>query len=227
MDDPRSFASDSSMPAQATALHPEPTRRYLALGDSYTIGEGVDEAGRWPAQLARALRSEGLAIDEPEIIARTGWTTDELIAAVDAQAPSPDYGLVSLLIGVNDQYRGRSPEEYARHFESLLRRAAGLARGRPERVLVLSIPDWGVTPFGNADARGAERIGAQIDALNALAHDACRRHGVTWIDITAASRAHGAEPAMLVADGLHPSAAMYALWTRLALPAARAMAAAP
>ncbi|HLM53293.1 MAG TPA: SGNH/GDSL hydrolase family protein [Pseudoxanthomonas sp.] len=215
------------MPAQATAPPIEPTLRYLALGDSYTVGEGVDKAGRWPAQLARALREKGFALSEPEIIARTGWTTGELIAAIDARAPQPDYGLVSLLIGVNNQYRDLSADGYGEEFESLLRRAVGLARGRSGRVLVLSIPDWGMTPFAGADPRGAARIGAQIDALNALAHDACRRHGVAWIDITAASRAHGAEPGMLVADGLHPSAAMYALWTRMALPAARAMAAAP
>ncbi|HZF97476.1 MAG TPA: GDSL-type esterase/lipase family protein, partial [Pseudoxanthomonas sp.] len=135
------------MPAQATAPHTEPTLRYLALGDSYTVGEGVDGAGRWPAQLVQALRQEGFAVSEPEIIARTGWTTGELSAAVDAQAPSSDYGLVSLLIGVNDQYRGRDPDEYGKEFESLLRRATGLACGRSERVLALSIPDWGVTPF--------------------------------------------------------------------------------
>jgi lysophospholipase L1-like esterase len=215
------------MPAQATVLPIEPTLHYLALGDSYTVGEGVDEAGHWPAQLVQALRQEGFAVSEPEIIACTGWTTGELIAAINARAPQPDYGLVSLLIGVNNQYRDLSADRYGEEFESLLRRAVGLARGRSECVLVLSIPDWGVTPFAGADPRGAERIGAQIDTLNALAHDACRRHGVAWIDITAASRAHGAEPAMLVADGLHPSAAMYALWTRLALPTARAMAAAP
>jgi lysophospholipase L1-like esterase len=210
------------MPAHATVPHPRPALRYLALGDSYTVGEGVDESARWPAQLVRALRVEGIAIDAPEVIARTGWTTDELAAAIDAQGPPPDFDLVSLLIGVNNQYRDRAPEEYAAHFESLLQRAVGLARGRCDRVLVLSIPDWGATPFGSADPRGAERIGAQIDSFNAIARDACLRRGVAWIDITPASRAHGADAAMLVDDGLHPSAAMYALWAEQALPPAHA-----
>jgi len=193
--------------------------RYLALGDSYTIGEGVAESGRWPVQLARALRAEGIALEPPRIIARTGWTTDELSTAIDAAEPLGTWDFVSLLAGVNNQYRGRAVEQYAREFAALLERAVGFAGGRRERVLVLSIPDWGVTPF--ATGRDRQTIAAAIDAHNGAARALCGRCGVAFVDITPASRAHGAEPAMLADDGLHPSAAMHALWTARALPVAR------
>ncbi|GAB2498833.1 SGNH/GDSL hydrolase family protein [Pseudoxanthomonas sangjuensis] len=196
---------------------------YLALGDSYTIGEGVDASGRWPVQLAKALRAEGVAVADPHVLAQTGWTTDELDAAIDDAEPSFDeYDLVSLLVGVNNQYRGRPLDEYRRQFAALLDRATGFAGGRAGRVIVLSIPDWGATPFAADDARGAERIGAEIDAFNAAARDICAAAGIAFVDITPVSRARGGEPAMLAEDGLHPSAAMYAEWTRLTLPAARA-----
>ena len=201
--------------------------RYLALGDSYTIGEGVAESGRWPVQLAHALRADGIPVSDPKIIAQTGWTTDELDAAIDAVHPLAEYDLVSLLIGVNNQYRGRSVEEYRTQFAGLLERAIGFAQWRRERVMVLSIPDWGVTPFAVSDARSAGRIGTEIDAFNLAAREVCRERGVAFVDITAVSREHGAEVAMLVDDGLHPSAAMYAQWTRLALPVARQLLAAP
>jgi len=193
--------------------------RYLALGDSYTIGEGVAESGRWPVQLAQALREGGIAIDTLRVIARTGWTTDELAAAIDAAEPLGTWDFVTLLIGVNNQYRGRAVEQYAREFAALLQRAAGFAGGRRDRVLVLSIPDWGVTPF--AAGRDRQAIAAAIDGHNGAARSACERHGVAFVDVTPPSRLHGAEAAMLAEDGLHPSAAMYALWTARALPSAR------
>ncbi|RZA32127.1 MAG: SGNH/GDSL hydrolase family protein [Lysobacteraceae bacterium] len=205
--------------------------RYLALGDSYTIGEGVDEAGRWPVQLARALRADAIPLDDPRIIARTGWTTSELDAAIGSEleaaaageaAPLAGFDLVSLLIGVNDQYREHSVEQYSTGFAGLLDRAIGFAGGARERVLVLSIPDWGVTPFARAAGRDASLVGARIDAFNARARGICLQRGVAFVDITAASREHGADPAMLAEDGLHPSQAAYAAWTRLALPWARA-----
>ena len=194
---------------------------YLALGDSYTIGEGVPETGRWPVQLARLLRADGIPLCDPKIIARTGWTTDELDAAIDAVHPLAEYDLVSLLIGVNNQYRGRGLDEYRLQFGGLLERAIGFAQWRRERVLVLSIPDGAVTPF--AHDRDAKAIGQDIDAFNAAAREACAQRDVAFVDITAASRAQGADPAMLADDGLHPSAAMYAEWTRLALPSARTL----
>jgi lysophospholipase L1-like esterase len=193
---------------------------YLALGDSYTIGESVPEAGRWPVQLAAALRTRGIALDDPRIIATTGWSTDELSAAMDAAEPLGRHEFVSLLIGVNNQYRGWNVGEYRVEFADLLERAIALAGDRPGRVLVLSIPDWGVTPFGQASGRDTAGIARQLDDFNAAAADECAAHGVAFVDITPVSRERGAEPGMVAEDGLHPSAAMYAEWTRLALPVA-------
>lgn len=195
---------------------------YLALGDSYTIGEGVDEADRWPMQLARRLREAGVALDDPRIIATTGWTTDELSAALDAVEPlGSDWALVSLLIGVNNQYRGRPVDDYVPEFAALLDRAIAYARGEAGRVLVLSIPDWGVTPFAFAGSFDPEVIAEALDAYNAAAAQVCAERGVAFVDITPVSRVRGAEPEMLVEDALHPSAAMYAEWTARALPVAR------
>jgi len=198
-----------------------PALRYLALGDSYTIGEGVDASGRWPVQLARALRGDGIALADPRIIAATGWTTDELSAAIDAAEPLGAFDFVSLLVGVNNQYRGRDVADYRDGFDALLARAIGFAGGRADRVLVLSIPDWGVTPFAIQSGRDRDRIARELDAFNAAARDACGARGAAFVDITPASRALGGEVAMLADDGLHPSAAMYAEWTRLARPVAR------
>jgi lysophospholipase L1-like esterase len=195
---------------------------YLALGDSYTIGEGVAADARWTHQLAAALRVEGIALHDPRTIARTGWTTDELDAAIDVEAPASDYDLVTLLIGVNNQYRGRDLENYADEFERLLARAIGFAGGRAQRVTVLSIPDWGATRFGAGSGRDLACVSAELDAYNAAARAVCARHGVAFVDITPLSRASGDDEAMLAADGLHPGPAMYAQWARLALPAARA-----
>lgn len=196
---------------------------YLALGDSYTIGEGVEQNGRWPMQLARALREEGIPLADPEIIATTGWTTDELDDAIAEAGPLGEFDFVSLLIGVNNQYRGRSIDEYRVQFAALLWRAVGFTGNRPDRVMVLSIPDWGVTPFAIRSGRDTGAIAREIDAFNMAARETCGLRGIRYVDITGASREYGAEPAMLADDGLHPSAAMYAQWTRLALPAARAM----
>ena len=193
----------------------------LSLGDSYTIGEGVAEHERWPGQLAAALRDEGIPVAPPHIIARTGWTTDELDAAIDVADISGNYGLVTLLIGVNNQYRGRDAGEYAAQFAALLERTIAFAGGRTDRVLVLSIPDWGVTPFAAASGRDPATIACELDAYNDAARALCDARGVAFVDITATSRARGAEPGMLAGDGLHPSESMYAEWTRLALPVAR------
>ena len=196
---------------------------YLALGDSYTIGEGVAEAGRWPLQLARALRDEGVPLADPRIVATTGWTTDELAAALDAAGPLETYDFVSLLVGVNNQYRGRDVDEYRAQFAALLGRAVAYAGGRSDRVLVLSIPDWGATRFGRASGRDLERVARELDACNAAARAECAARGVAFVDVTAASRAHALDEAMLADDGLHPSAGMYALWTRAALPVAHGL----
>jgi lysophospholipase L1-like esterase len=203
-----------------TAPDGAPRLDFLALGDSYTIGEGVAAGERWPAQLVELLRARGVAIEEPQIVARTGWTTEELREGIERADPAGGRALVSLLIGVNDQYRGHSVAEYRRGFGDLLRRAIGFAGDRPERVVVLSIPDWGVTPF--AAERDPAKIAEEIDAFNAAAHAETENAGARWVEITSATRELGNDPAMLVEDGLHPSGVVYDHWARLALPAALA-----
>jgi lysophospholipase L1-like esterase len=186
--------------------------RYLALGDSYTIGEGVADGERWPQLWAAALARIGNDVEAPRILAQTGWTTDELAAAMDSAGPLGTWDLVSLLIGVNDQYRGRGAEEFAANYAKLLRRAIALAGDRAAHVLALSIPDWGVTPFAKAAGRDRAAVAAQIDAFNAVARAECARQGVAFLDITGLTREAGMDPAMLADDGLHPSGAMYRAW---------------
>ncbi len=195
--------------------------RFLALGDSYTIGESVAANERWCAQLARILRENGIALDDPQIIAATGWTTDELNAGIERAKISGTYDLVSLLIGVNNQYRGRDLANYRAEFAALLQRAIAFAGGKPARVLVLSIPDWGVTPF----ARGRDRakIAAEIDAFNAVNREETMRAGGQYVDITPESRGAASDAALIASDGLHPSGKMYGEWARLTLPVARGM----
>ncbi|MBS1912035.1 MAG: SGNH/GDSL hydrolase family protein [Bacteroidetes bacterium] len=197
------------------------TLRYLALGDSYTIGESVTHDERWPVQLAAELRTHGIPCGEPEIVARTGWTTDELSAALDSAPPRGPFALVSLLIGVNNQYRGRDTDNYRMEFRALLRRAVGYADGKARHVLVVSIPDWGVTPF--AAGRDRERIAREIDAFNLINHEEALSAGAGYVDITPGSR-HAANNRGLVAkDGLHPSGTMYRAWVEAALPVVRGM----
>ena len=196
--------------------------QFLALGDSYTIGESVAPEERWPVQLGALLRAEGLDIGDPTLIATTGWTTDELSAAIDRANPQGAFDLVSLLIGVNNQYRGGGQDEYREQFAALLQRAIGFAGGNPARVLVLSIPDWGVTPFAARLERDPAAVAADIDAFNAINRAETERPGAHYVDVTPFSREAAHDPSLLADDGLHPSGRMYAEWARLALPAARA-----
>jgi lysophospholipase L1-like esterase len=192
--------------------------RLLALGDSYTIGESVFAPKRWPVQLAAALRAGGTEVDEPTIIARTGWTTGDLSDAMthaDLQGP---YDLVGLLIGVNNQFQGRSEDEYREQFGDLLARAVVLAGGKPGRVLVLSIPDWGVTPFAKQMGADPAVVGAAIDRFNAINKELTAKAGAVYVDITPLTREHSE---LVADDGLHPSGEMYAKWVEAALPAAR------
>lgn len=193
-------------------------QRFLALGDSYTIGEGVAPEDRWPTRLAELLRGRGIDVGAPEIIARTGWTTDELSTAIDAAAPVGPYQLVSLLIGVNNQYRGRSIDEYRSEFSQLLDRALEFAGHDPRRVIVLSIPDWGVTPFARANGRDPEAVAREIDAHNATARELATVRGVAFFDVTTISRRAGSDASLLTDDALHPSARMYDEWAAAIVP---------
>lgn len=196
------------------------TRQYnfLALGDSYTIGESVKEHERWPVQLAALIREEEFDVGEPVIIAETGWTTDELDAAIGRENPEGPFDIVSLLIGVNNQYRGRSEQEYRKQFVHLLQRAIAFAGNTASHVIVLSIPDWGVTPFAEGRDRG--KIAQEIDVFNTINREETDRAGAQYIDITPISGEVIRDPSLIASDGLHPSGKMYAQWARLGLPKA-------
>lgn len=190
----------------------------LALGDSYTIGEGVPENERWPNQLAERLRARGKPVDVT-ILARTGWTTHELAQGLRAAQPVSGYDLVSLLIGVNNQYRGLGLDAYRAEFSGLLDHAIQFANGNPKRVIVLSIPDWGVTPF--AEGRDRAQISAEINAFNAANRQVSQQAGICYVDVTPVSRLALHDSSLLASDDLHPSGRMYSRWAELALPVAQ------
>ena len=189
--------------------------RYLALGDSYTIGESVAEHERWPNQLAGLLRTNDIST-EVTLIARTGWTTDELWQGIQAREINPPYDLVSLLIGVNNQYRGLEIDEYREEFIFLLNKAIEYAGGDAKRVIVLSIPDWGVTPF--AKSRDSKEIATEINLFNSVNREESEKAGVYYVNITPSSREAVTDSALIATDGLHPSGKMYAEWAGLAYP---------
>lgn len=191
-------------------------KSYLALGDSYTIGEGVSEENRYPNLLIELLnQNPEIQWRKPEIIAKTGWTVDELEAGINEAAPAGEpYDLVTLLIGVNNQYRGRSVEEYRSEFEQMLLRAIGFAGNLPDHVIVLSIPDWGVTPFAKEKGTDAEKVAQEIDTYNLAKREICEQYGVKFIDITTNYRLIGGSSNAVVADNLHPSGAIYKQWAQ-------------
>lgn len=193
---------------------------YLALGDSYTIGEGVSSAERWPVQLAELVRKQHPTLLDPEIIARTGWTTAELAEAIKSTQLSKTYDLVSLQIGVNNQYRGQTVARYRTEFQELLRTAVKLAGNRASRVVVLSIPDWGQSPF--AAGRDRARIGFEIDQFNAVASQECSSLGISFVDITPLTRAAANDDTQFTSDGLHYSGPQMGQWAQQSLPVVEA-----
>jgi lysophospholipase L1-like esterase len=216
--------TDSSLsPDPDPVEKPDTTRgaSFLSLGDSYTIGESVPESDRWSVQLAALLRRDGVAVAPPDIIARTGWTTAELMDGIKEANKKKDYKLVSLLIGVNNQYRGQGIDRYRTEFRSLLQTSVEYAAGRKDRVFVLSTPDWGVSPFGAGSDRA--KVAREIDAFNAVAKEECDKAGIVYIDITPLSRTGLGDPSMFASDGLHFSGKMYGLWALEALPKVKAL----
>ena len=191
--------------------------RYLALGDSYTIGEDVSKGQRWPNQLADLLETEGIHTDVT-IIARTGWTVYELWEGIQANPPQGTYDLVTLLIGVNDQYRGYPLDAYRDDFRHILGKAVDYAGGDPKKVIVLSIPDWGFTPF--AAGRDIEIVSRQIDEFNAVNLEETKNAGASYVDVTIISRMGMDDFELIAGDRLHPSAKMYGMWAEKVLPAA-------
>lgn len=188
---------------------------YLALGDSYTIGESVAENQSFPFQFAALMKKQGYTITTPKIVAKTGWTTGELILGIDQAQISQTYDIVTLLIGVNNQYRGDYIETYRDQFKILLQTAIRFAGGNKDHVFVLSIPDWGATPFGQQSGRGQQVIAQQIDAFNAVNKQETLALGVSYTDITGESRSSASRAGFIASDGLHPSGSMYGEWSDL------------
>ena len=205
-----------SVPETPTSPPMEKKYTYLALGDSYTIGESVPAADNFPNQTVSILNSGQANFQPARIIAKTGWTTDELEAGIiTANAVDPlllPYDFVSLLIGVNNQYRGRPVEDYKPQFEALLKKAIQFAGGKADHVIVLSIPDWGVTPF--AQGRDRKQIAREIDVYNAANKSIAHQYQVYYIDITPGTREAATDTTLLAGDGLHPSGKEYAKWAR-------------
>ncbi len=183
---------------------------YLALGDSYTIGEKVLPQDSFPHQVVKLLYPDGIRFDPPRIIAKTGWTTDELAQAISTKRLRSRYDFVTLLIGVNNQYRGRSIANYIPEFESLLQKAIGYSGGNCDHVLVVSIPDWSATPF--AKDRDQAAITQEINDYNTANKSIAEKYNVQYIDITPGTRQAASDNSLLAEDGLHPSAKEYARW---------------
>lgn len=194
--------------------HPEQKKAYtyLALGDSYTIGEQVKESENFPNQTVVLLREQGFAFKSPSIVAKTGWTTDELEARIQSANLQQHYDFVTLLIGVNNQYRGRPVEDYRVQLESLLKKALTYTNNDSSRVAVLSIPDWGVTPF--AEGRDRKQIAEQIDSYNAVIKQIVNKYKVHYIEITSSTREAVYDLSLLTGDGLHPSGREYTKWAK-------------
>jgi lysophospholipase L1-like esterase len=192
---------------------------YLALGDSYTIGQSVPIDQSFPYQLAAALNLQ-IKVNTPTIVAVTGWTTDNLISAVSTDGGNKSYDFVTLLIGVNDQFQGNSRDIYRASFIKILNSAVLFAKGNKNRVFVISIPDYGVTPFAAGQNRAA--IGQQIDLFNAINKDESTKAGVNYLDITDISRQAANDASLIATDGLHPSGKMYGLWVQRLAPLIKA-----
>ena len=199
-----------------TAVEQPSSYSYLALGDSYTIGESVPEPLRWPVQLANQLTEKGVSISTPRIIATTGWTTDELQQALDKADIRQTYDLVSLLIGVNNQYRGYAFDQYEKEFTELLNTAIQLANYDTQKVFVVSIPDYGVTPFGQK--KDPQKIAVELDRYNAKAREITEDRGVLYINITDISKKALGDLTLVAEDQLHPSGKMYSQWVERILP---------
>ncbi|UFH57352.1 SGNH/GDSL hydrolase family protein [Spirosoma sp. KNUC1025] len=193
-----------------------PKYSFLSLGDSYTIGESVSENDRWSVQLAGMVRNGGIDLGDPDIIARTGWTTAELQEAIKTSGNQKTYSLVSLLIGVNNQYRGQSSERYRTEFWELLQTATQFAQGQASHVVVLSIPDWGASPF--ATGRNKSQIGQEIDLFNTIAREECKKASIAFIDITPLTRSAAGDDSQFASDGLHYSGKQMRQWAEKTLP---------
>lgn len=183
---------------------------YLALGDSYTIGESVPLHEGFPYQVVQLLRKKGLHFHAPEVVAKTGWTSFELADHILHTQLNEQYDFVSLLIGVNNQYRGLAVADFREEFDYLLKKAIHFAGNKPERVMVLSIPDWGVTPF--AAGKDSKAISEAIDSFNKVCEEATNKIGGHFMNITTQTRKAKDDITLLASDQLHYSAKSHAVW---------------
>lgn len=186
------------------------TLKYLALGDSYTIGESVNKEERWPEQLVKHLALQNYLVKEPVILAKTGWTTANLNTAINSKGITDTFDIVTLLIGVNNQFQGRSIVEFQNQFRELLNKSITFAKNKPENVIVVSIPDWGVSPFANSLNR--EEISKEIDSFNTVKKEETLKMNAKFVDITSISRLALNNSEFIASDGLHFSGEMYKLW---------------
>lgn len=190
------------------------TLSYLALGDSYTIGEAVELNESFPYQLVEVLKAKYLDFSAPKIVAKTGWTTDELRHAIQQEQITDTFDLVTLLVGVNNQYRGYSQDVYRKEFAELLETAIGFAEGNKANVYVVSIPDWGVTEFAKQSGRDLKSISNEIDTFNEINRQETEAQQIVYVDITPGSRQALKKQTLIASDGLHPSGKMYAEWAQ-------------
>ena len=211
-----SFSLFSCQEKAETQTNNEPIQ-YLALGDSYTIGQGVDTLDRWPNQLSSKLEQDEYTIEKTDIIAQTGWKTSDLLNAIEG-TNLEDYNLISLSIGVNNQFSGIPFEVYTSEFDELLGRIIDAAGS--SRVFIVSIPDYGVTPFGS---NNSETIAQELDEYNEYARLKCDTLNIPYINITEISRILGASDGALASDNLHPSGTQYAFWVDEMIPTVRGL----
>lgn len=207
-----------SNPIPPTEIPSVGSLTYLALGDSYTIGQSVETSKSFPKQLASEMANANGINVSVKIVAQTGWTTDVLINAIKTANLAPKYDFVTLLIGVNNQYRGYNIDTYRKEFVELLQASISYAGGNASHVFVLSIPDYSVTPFAGNDISTTSKIAAEIDAYNQINKDESEKFKVNYLDITPISRNAKTNPSLIASDGLHPSAEMYKEWVKLLSP---------
>lgn len=213
------ITENTNYPEKET-MHNQATNpaKYLALGDSYTIGESVGEDQRFPVQLVKMLNDNGIKSSPATIIAKTGWTTNDLTTGIKNSGINEKFDLVTLLIGVNNQYQGRDTTEYRIQFRQLLQTAILFVSGNEEKLIVVSIPDYGVTPFGKSNE---EKIAAEIDIFNKINKEETENVKANYVYITSISRVAKVETSLIAPDGLHPSGEMYRLWVENIFPVAK------
>jgi lysophospholipase L1-like esterase len=212
---------NKNTPLSPPVIIPPAAKTYLALGDSYTIGQSVSPSERFPAQTVSILKPQGIVMADPVYIAQTGWTTANLQNAITSQNPSPTYDIVSLLIGVNDQYQGMDTAGYAIRFTQLLEKSVQLAKGMKSNVFVLSIPDYSVTPF--VSQANKARVRMEVDWFNTINKRITLAYGVSYTDITPSTREAETNPALLATDNLHPSGLEYKKWADMLAPKIKAV----